>query len=262
MDKVLSGNLIPSLKSKVKEEISQTASGLVPNTRTVNGKALSQNITLSASDVSAVPSSSFILTSAQQTKVQNLPASVSTALASATSTSTQAKIALTNTTLANGTSASTAYNLPMASTSLAGCITATDKTLINSISNKQPKIYTDSGWINSTPIDASYVDLPVTFTVPDSSAHLLVIGLELSSTSGNLTNVSISMAFSKTDGSVAGIGARNIIVPNIMQGSANYSTSVHLIKFPSYLIGVEIRPQITSNSNNVTITGYQSVMLI
>ena len=50
--------------AKAESKPSYTASevGAVPTTRTVNGKALSSNITLSASDVSALPSSTTIPT--------------------------------------------------------------------------------------------------------------------------------------------------------------------------------------------------------
>ena len=56
MAKYLDSNGLSHLIGKIKTAIA----GLVPNTRTVNGKALSADITLTASDVSALPSSTAI----------------------------------------------------------------------------------------------------------------------------------------------------------------------------------------------------------
>lgn len=124
----------------------------VPQTRTVNGKALSSNITLAAGDVGAVPTSSFTITSTGQSRANNLPTSVGTALAAGTSTSTQAKLGLTSTSLSSGTSSTTAYNLPMATASMAGCITGEKQAILN---NMKSLTYTGSSQVN---IGTEYID--------------------------------------------------------------------------------------------------------
>lgn len=108
----------------VKSAIDSAISGYVPTSRTVNGKALSSNITLSASDVSALPDSTVIPVITNTYSASSTDGMSGVAVASAISGKQDTLTPGTGIAINNGTisATGTSYTLPAATTNTLGGI--------------------------------------------------------------------------------------------------------------------------------------------